>query len=157
MQPKAVSPSLIITNTPLPVRRKEMRGWVPAGTKPEGRRCEAGGAPARRGGGGSQVSPGSWALMKAATALMFSHGDPEKGPGEVDDRVRDEATVEGLKHGDLLSCRAIEVPGAPDEEAARIFFEYARPAEAALAKKALDGQVFAGRELRCCFFSEFRT
>ena len=79
------------------------------------------------------------------------------GPGEVDDDLQPEVIEESGKYGEVKKCLIFEMPpGGPEEEAVRIFIEFAKVESAIKAVIDLNGRYFGGRIVRGSFFSEER-
>ncbi len=77
------------------------------------------------------------------------------GPGEVDDDLQPEVVEECSKYGDVRQCLIYEIPhGAPDDEAVRIFVQFAKVDSAIKAIIDLNGRYFGGRTVTGSFYSE---
>lgn len=79
------------------------------------------------------------------------------GPGDVDEELEPEVAEECAKYGEVAKCLIFEIPhGVPEEEAVRIFVEFARVESAIKAVVDLNGRFFGGRMVRASFYSEER-
>lgn len=77
------------------------------------------------------------------------------GPGEVDNDLQPEVIEECTKYGEVKNCLVYEIPeGASDDEAVRIFVEFAKMDSAIKAVIDLNGRYFGGRMVRAGFYSE---
>ena len=77
------------------------------------------------------------------------------GPGEVDNDLQPEVIEECAKYGEVRNCLVYEIPeGALDDEAVRIFVEFAKVDSAIKAVIDLNGRYFGGRTVRAGFYSE---
>ncbi|XP_068128733.1 splicing factor 45 isoform X2 [Hyperolius riggenbachi] len=81
------------------------------------------------------------------------------GAGEVDEDLEAETKEECEKYGKVGKCVIFEIPGAPDEDAVRIFLEFERVESAIKAVVDLNGRYFGGRIVKACFYNldKFRT
>ncbi|XP_063782868.1 splicing factor 45 isoform X1 [Pseudophryne corroboree] len=81
------------------------------------------------------------------------------GAGEVDEDLEAETKEECEKYGKVAKCVIFETPGAPDEEAVRIFLEFERVESAIKAVVDLNGRYFGGRIVKAGFYNldKFRT
>ncbi|XP_018106675.1 RNA binding motif protein 17 L homeolog isoform X1 [Xenopus laevis] len=81
------------------------------------------------------------------------------GAGEVDEELEGETKEECEKYGKVAKCVIFEIPGAPDEEAVRIFLEFERVESAIKAVVDLNGRYFGGRIVKAGFYNldKFRT
>lgn len=81
------------------------------------------------------------------------------GAGEVDEDLEVETKEECEKYGKVGKCVIFEIPGAPDEDAVRIFLEFERVESAIKAVVDLNGRYFGGRIVKACFYNldKFRT
>ncbi|KAM4036722.1 splicing factor 45 [Anomaloglossus baeobatrachus] len=81
------------------------------------------------------------------------------GAGEVDEDLEGETKEECEKYGKVGKCVIFEIPGAPDEDAVRIFLEFERVESAIKAVVDLNGRYFGGRIVKACFYNldKFRT
>ncbi|XP_056429206.1 splicing factor 45 [Hyla sarda] len=81
------------------------------------------------------------------------------GAGEVDEDLEGETKEECEKYGKVAKCVIFEIPGAPDEDAVRIFLEFERVESAIKAVVDLNGRYFGGRIVKACFYNldKFRT
>ncbi|XP_072257971.1 splicing factor 45 [Pyxicephalus adspersus] len=81
------------------------------------------------------------------------------GAGEVDEDLEAETKEECEKYGKVGKCVIFEIPGAPDDEAVRIFLEFERVESAIKAVVDLNGRYFGGRIVKACFYNldKFRT
>ncbi|OBS76424.1 hypothetical protein A6R68_17124 [Neotoma lepida] len=79
----------------------------------------------------------------------------EKGEsqGEVDEDLEVETKEECEKYGKVGKCVIFEIPGAPDDEAVRIFLEFERVESAIKAVVDLNGRYFGGRVVKACFYN----
>ena len=78
-------------------------------------------------------------------------------PGEVDEDLSGEIGEECTKFGEVHKVRVVELPPGPttpEEEAVRIFVQFAKQAAAMKAYIDLDGRYFGGREVKVAFFAE---
>jgi splicing factor 45 len=78
------------------------------------------------------------------------------GPGEVDDDLEPEVKEECAKYGEVTKCLIFEIPGAPAEEAVRIFVEFKRIESAIKAVVDLNGRFFGGRRVKGGFYNQDR-
>ncbi|KAJ1559131.1 hypothetical protein HK405_011885 [Cladochytrium tenue] len=80
------------------------------------------------------------------------------GPGQVDNDLQDETAAECSRHGKVVRCVVFEAPQGrlPDHLAVRVFVEFARPEDAALAQSRMDGRFFGGRTVAASFYDEER-
>lgn len=78
------------------------------------------------------------------------------GPGEADEDLKEETAEEAGRFGKLKSIVIKEVPGAPDNEAVRIFLEFAKNESAAKAYSHMNGRYFGGRVVKARFYDEER-
>ena len=77
------------------------------------------------------------------------------GPGEVDDDLQPEVVEECSKYGDVKQCLIYEIPhGASEDEAVRIFVQFAKVDSAIKAIIDLNGRYFGGRTVTGSFYSE---
>lgn len=76
------------------------------------------------------------------------------GAGEVDEELAAETTDEAGKYGKIRGCKILEVTGAEDEEAVRIFLAYEEKAAAAKCHADMDGRYFGGRTVHARFYNE---
>lgn len=78
--------------------------------------------------------------------------------GEIDDYLYQEVKDECSKYGRVLSIYIYEVEDGrvSDDEAVRIFVQFASSESAARALDALDGRFFANRQIKCEFYDEIR-
>ncbi|KJE96581.1 Rbm17 protein [Capsaspora owczarzaki ATCC 30864] len=76
------------------------------------------------------------------------------GPGEVDDDLQAEVTEESEKFGKVKQCLVFEVPNKQvrDDQAVRIFIEFASEVAAVRAVNEFHGRFFGGRQVRASFF-----
>ena len=74
------------------------------------------------------------------------------GAGEVDEDLEVETKEECEKYGKVGKCVIFEIPGAPDDEAVRIFLEFERVESAIKAVVDLNGRYFGGRVVKACFY-----
>ncbi|CAH2275528.1 splicing factor 45 isoform X1 [Pelobates cultripes] len=81
------------------------------------------------------------------------------GAGEVDEDLEAETKEECEKYGKVGKCVIFEIPGAPDEDAVRIFLEFERVESAIKAVVDLNGRYFGGRIVKASFYNldKFRT
>ncbi|NP_001087532.1 RNA binding motif protein 17 S homeolog isoform X1 [Xenopus laevis] len=81
------------------------------------------------------------------------------GAGEVDEELEGETKEECEKYGKVGRCVIFEIPGAPEEEAVRIFLEFERVESAIKAVVDLNGRYFGGRIVKASFYNldKFRT
>ncbi|KAM4748579.1 splicing factor 45 [Rhinophrynus dorsalis] len=81
------------------------------------------------------------------------------GAGEVDEELEAETKEECEKYGKVGKCVIFEIPGAPDDEAVRIFLEFERVESAIKAVVDLNGRYFGGRIVKAGFYNldKFRT
>ncbi|KAG8440047.1 hypothetical protein GDO86_006006 [Hymenochirus boettgeri] len=81
------------------------------------------------------------------------------GAGEVDEDLEGETKEECEKYGKVGKCVIFEIPGAPDDEAVRIFLEFERVESAIKAVVDLNGRYFGGRIVKASFYNldKFRT
>ncbi|KAM8973023.1 splicing factor 45 isoform 1-T1 [Pelodytes ibericus] len=81
------------------------------------------------------------------------------GAGEVDEDLEAETKEECEKYGKVAKCVIFEIPGAPDEDAVRIFLEFERVESAIKAVVDLNGRYFGGRIVKASFYNldKFRT
>nr|XP_013011735.1 splicing factor 45 [Cavia porcellus] len=75
------------------------------------------------------------------------------GAGEVDEDLEIETKEECEKYGKVGKCVIFEIPGAPDDEAVRIFLEFERVESAIKAVVDLNGRYFGGRVVKACFYN----
>uniref|UniRef100_A0A8C5UP62 Splicing factor 45 n=1 Tax=Microcebus murinus TaxID=30608 RepID=A0A8C5UP62_MICMU len=75
------------------------------------------------------------------------------GAGEVDEDLEVETKEECEKYGKVGKCVIFEIPGAPDDEAVRIFLEFERVDSAIKAVVDLNGRYFGGRVVKACFYN----
>ncbi|GCB62617.1 hypothetical protein scyTo_0007261 [Scyliorhinus torazame] len=75
------------------------------------------------------------------------------GAGEVDDDLEGETKEECEKYGKVSKCVIFEIPGAPDDEAVRIFVEFERVESAIKAVVDLNTRYFGGRVVQACFYN----
>ncbi|KAL8222374.1 UNVERIFIED_CONTAM: Splicing factor 45 [Gekko kuhli] len=75
------------------------------------------------------------------------------GAGEVDEELEGETKEECEKYGKVGKCVIFEIPGAPDDEAVRIFLEFERVESAIKAVVDLNGRYFGGRVVKACFYN----
>uniref|UniRef100_G1Q205 Splicing factor 45 n=1 Tax=Myotis lucifugus TaxID=59463 RepID=G1Q205_MYOLU len=75
------------------------------------------------------------------------------GAGEVDEDLEVETKEECEKYGKVGKCVIFEIPGAPDDEAVRIFLEFERVESAIKAVIDLNGRYFGGRVVKACFYN----
>ncbi|XP_039096304.1 splicing factor 45 isoform X2 [Hyaena hyaena] len=75
------------------------------------------------------------------------------GAGEVDEDLEAETKEECEKYGKVGKCVIFEIPGAPDDEAVRIFLEFERVESAIKAVVDLNGRYFGGRVVKACFYN----
>ena len=61
----------------------------------------------------------------------------EHGTGEVDEDLEVETKEECEKYGKVGKCVIFEIPGAPDDEAVRIFLEFER------VESAIKGKLYS--------------
>ncbi|OWK03285.1 RBM17 [Cervus elaphus hippelaphus] len=73
--------------------------------------------------------------------------------GEVDEDLEVETKEECEKYGKVGKCVIFEIPGAPDDEAVRIFLEFERVESAIKAVVDLNGRYFGGRVVKACFYN----
>ena len=79
------------------------------------------------------------------------------GPGEVDDDLQPEVVEECSKYGEVKQCLIYEIPhGAADDEAVRIFVQFAKVDSAIKAIIDLNGRYFGGRTVKGSFYPESR-
>jgi len=92
------------------------------------------------------------------------------GAGEVDEELKGDVAEECGKFGPVREVRVLELPlaggpgdggggeggggGASDDEAVRCFVCFERQESAIKAFMGMEGRFFAGRTVRCSFFSE---
>ncbi|EKX35439.1 hypothetical protein GUITHDRAFT_155487 [Guillardia theta CCMP2712] len=77
------------------------------------------------------------------------------GAGEVDERLEEETKQECSKYGFISRCVIHELPpGAPEDQAVRIFLLFGKQESAMKAVMDLDGRFFGGRQVRASFFGE---
>lgn len=76
------------------------------------------------------------------------------GPGEVDDLLESETKEECSKYGEVNRCLIFEIPNkrVPDDQAVRIFVEFAEVQSAVKASNDLNGRYFGGRIVRATFY-----
>ncbi|KAK6095515.1 hypothetical protein MT418_004205 [Batrachochytrium dendrobatidis] len=76
------------------------------------------------------------------------------GKSEVDDELRRETTEECAKFGKVIECSVYEVPGShvPDDEAVRVFVEFADLNAAIKAQADMHGRFFGGRKVTAGFW-----
>lgn len=75
------------------------------------------------------------------------------GPGEVDNDLEPEVKEECAKYGDVVSCLIYELPTRPEDEAVRIFVEFAKVEHAVKAVVDMNGRFFGGRCVKAGFYS----
>uniref|UniRef100_A0A8D2AX79 Splicing factor 45 n=1 Tax=Sciurus vulgaris TaxID=55149 RepID=A0A8D2AX79_SCIVU len=75
------------------------------------------------------------------------------GAGEVDEDLEVETKEECENYGKVGKCVIFEIPGAPDDEAVRIFLEFERVESAIKAVVDLNGRYFGGRVVKACFYN----
>ncbi|XP_078533307.1 splicing factor 45 [Lissotriton helveticus] len=75
------------------------------------------------------------------------------GAGEVDEDLEGETKEECEKYGKVAKCVIFEIPGAPDEDAVRIFLEFERVESAIKAVVDLNGRYFGGRVVKASFYN----
>ncbi|KAB0382703.1 hypothetical protein FD755_004620 [Muntiacus reevesi] len=75
------------------------------------------------------------------------------GTGEVDEHLEVETKEECEKYGKVGKCVIFEIPGAPDDEAVRIFLEFERVEPAIKAVVDLNRRYFGGRVVKACFYN----
>jgi splicing factor 45 len=75
------------------------------------------------------------------------------GAGEVDKDLEVETKEECEKYGKVGKCVIFEIPGAPDDEAVRIFLEFERVESAIKAVVDLNGRYFGGQVVKACFYN----
>ncbi|XP_036166133.1 splicing factor 45-like [Myotis myotis] len=75
------------------------------------------------------------------------------GAGEADEDLEVETKEECEKYGKVGKCVIFEIPGAPDDEAVRIFLEFERVESAIKAVLDLNGRYFGGRVVKACFYN----
>ncbi|KAL7674184.1 hypothetical protein ACOME3_000463 [Neoechinorhynchus agilis] len=76
------------------------------------------------------------------------------GPGEVDKELETETREEcERKYGQTKRVTIFEIPGAPQEEAVRIFIEFDKIEAANKAVADLNGRFFGGRSVKACFYN----
>jgi splicing factor 45 len=71
--------------------------------------------------------------------------------GSVDADLKEDITEECRKFGPVERCVIFEDtrPNVPADEAVRVFVKFSYSADAANAKRELDGRSFGGRVVRC--------
>lgn len=75
------------------------------------------------------------------------------GPEDVDDELQEEVTDECGRFGAVNEV-IIHNEGSGDDEIVKIFVEFSAPAEAILARDALDGRFFGGRIVRAELYNQ---
>uniref|UniRef100_S4R769 Splicing factor 45 n=1 Tax=Petromyzon marinus TaxID=7757 RepID=S4R769_PETMA len=75
------------------------------------------------------------------------------GPGEVDEDLESETKEECEKYGKVIKCVIFEMPGAPEDDAVRIFLEFERMESAIKAVVDLNGRYFGGRIVKAGFYN----
>ncbi|XP_033114559.1 splicing factor 45-like [Anneissia japonica] len=75
------------------------------------------------------------------------------GPGEVDEDLEPETAEECSKYGPVTKVVIYEEPDKVEEEAVRIFVEFARMESAIKAVVDLNGRYFGGRVVKASFYS----
>jgi splicing factor 45 len=75
------------------------------------------------------------------------------GKGEIDEDLADETKDEASKYGEIKSVNCVEVPNAPDNQAVRIFINFATSESATKALLGFNGRFFGGRTVTARFFS----
>merc|ERR1712224_820485 len=93
-------------------------------------------------------------LNKAPTRIVLLTN--MVGAGDVDEDLERETAEEVGKYGKLVKCTVIQVEGAPDDEAVRIFLEFEKVQAASKAYSDLNGRFFGGRSVKARFFDEER-
>ncbi|OQV23646.1 putative Splicing factor 45 [Hypsibius exemplaris] len=78
------------------------------------------------------------------------------GPGEVDNDLEPEVREEAKKYGEVVSCMVYEMPGKPEDEAIRIFIEFAKIEQAVKAVVDFNGRFFGGRGVKAGFYNPDR-
>uniref|UniRef100_A0A8C6Q9V7 Splicing factor 45 n=1 Tax=Nannospalax galili TaxID=1026970 RepID=A0A8C6Q9V7_NANGA len=73
------------------------------------------------------------------------------GAGEVDEHLEVETKEECEKYGKIGKYVISEIPGAPDDEAVRMFLEFERVVSAIKAVVDLNGRYSGGRVVKACF------
>merc|ERR1719421_154630 len=76
------------------------------------------------------------------------------GRGDVDEDLADETADEAKKYGKIEEVKVMEVDGAKDEEAVRIFIHFDRSESATKALLGFNGRFFAGRTVSARFYNE---
>ncbi|KAJ1458043.1 hypothetical protein M885DRAFT_513587 [Pelagophyceae sp. CCMP2097] len=77
-------------------------------------------------------------------------------PGDVDAELTAETSAECSKYGAVDGCRVLELAGAPEIEAVRLYIKFASRNDSVKAFLDLEGRFFAGRKISCEFFDEAR-
>ena len=114
---------------------------------------------------GPSGPPGGAAAAGGGAKAVTFRGRPSRvlllknmvGPGEVDEELENEIGEECTKFGEVHKVRVVELPPGPttpEEEAVRIFVQFAKQAAAMKAYIDLDGRYFGGREVKVAFFAE---
>ncbi|EDQ85068.1 uncharacterized protein MONBRDRAFT_29582 [Monosiga brevicollis MX1] len=80
------------------------------------------------------------------------------GPGEVDGDLQPETANECSRFGQVTKCTVFECPrgSVRDDQAVRIFVEFADLPAAARARQEMHGRFFGGRQVRASFFDADR-
>ncbi|KAF0309573.1 Splicing factor 45 [Amphibalanus amphitrite] len=94
--------------------------------------------------------------------LSACHCDPPPplpknmvGAGEVDDELEGEVKEEcSTKYGEVVKVTILEVSGASDNEAVRIFVEFKRIENSIKALVDLNGRFFGGRQVKARFYKQ---
>ncbi|XP_037094686.1 splicing factor 45-like [Pollicipes pollicipes] len=77
------------------------------------------------------------------------------GAGEVDDELEAEVKEEcSTKYGEVVKVTILEVAGAQDVEAVRIFVEFKRVENSIKALVDLNGRFFGGRQVKARFYQQ---
>ncbi|XP_043215445.1 splicing factor 45-like isoform X1 [Amphibalanus amphitrite] len=77
------------------------------------------------------------------------------GGGEVDDELEGEVKEEcSTKYGEVVKVTILEVSGASDNEAVRIFVEFKRIENSIKALVDLNGRFFGGRQVKARFYKQ---
>ncbi|XP_055355161.1 splicing factor 45-like [Paramacrobiotus metropolitanus] len=74
------------------------------------------------------------------------------GPGDVDNDLEPEVKEECSNFGEVVTCLIYELPGKPDDEAVRIFVEFAKVEQAVKAVVTMNGRFFGGRAVKAGFY-----
>ena len=98
-------------------------------------------------------------MLLCCVALFLVCAQNLVSRGEVDDDLEDETADECRKYGAVQRCSILTLPtssGARDEEAVRIFVQFADMEGAKRAVQGLQGRYFGKRRVECVLFDENR-